>query len=199
MGSTTVVDQAMAAMLPAGSVAALSYANKFVGLILAVCAAALSTATLPYFSKMVANHDWNGCRHTLKRYSALVFTAAVPLALFIAVFSRPLIHLLFERGTFTAADTAIVSRVQICYALQVPFYICGMLFVRFLSAMKRNEVLMYGSAINVILNVTLNIVFMKILGLAGIALSTSFVYLMSFLFLGAYSIKLIHEHHAVRL
>jgi putative peptidoglycan lipid II flippase len=191
MGSTVVVDQAMAGMLPPGSVSALSYANKFVGLIIAVCAAALSTATAPYFSRMVANRQWNGCRHTIKKFSGLVFAAAVPLTILLVVFSRPIIRLLFERGTFTAADTILVSKVQVCYALQIPFYICGMLFVRFLSSMKRNEVLMYGSLVNTILNVSLNFLFIRFWGLPGIALSTSCVYLFSFSFLGINSMRLI--------
>jgi len=191
MGSTVVVDQAMAGMLPPGSVSALSYANKFVGLIIAVGAAALSTATAPYFSRMVANRQWNGCRHTIKKFSGLVFSAAVPITIFLVVFSRPIIRLLFERGTFTAVDTLLVSKVQVCYALQIPFYICGMLFVRFLSSMKRNEVLMYGSLVNTILNVSLNFLFIKFWGLPGIALSTSCVYLFSFSFLGISSMRLI--------
>jgi putative peptidoglycan lipid II flippase len=191
MGSTVVVDQAMAGMLPPGSVSALSYANKFVGLIIAVCAAALSTATAPYFSRMVANRQWTDCRHTIKKFSILVFAGAVPMTVFLIAFSQPVVRLLFQRGTFSAADTALVSKVQVCYALQIPFYICGMLFVRFLSSMKRNEVLMYGSLVNTILNVILNFVFIRFWGLPGIALSTSCVYLFSFSFLGINSIRLI--------
>jgi putative peptidoglycan lipid II flippase len=191
MCSTTVVDQAMAAMLPAGSVAALSYSNKLVGLILAVCGTALSTATLPYFSKMIARGEWKECRHTLKKYSVLVMTVAVPFTVFLMLLSKPLIRLLFQRGAFTSSDTTLVSHVQIFYAIQIPFYICGMLFVRFLSSMKRNDVLLYSSAVSLVLDVALNLVLMKFWGIAGIALSTSFVYIVAFLFLGGYSMKLI--------
>src|SRR5262249_40029001 len=83
MGSTLVVDQAMAAMLPSGSVAALGYGNKVVNAVLSVGALALSTASLPYFAQMVAANDWAGCRHTLKRYSVLVLAATVPFTLLV--------------------------------------------------------------------------------------------------------------------
>ena len=191
MCSTTVVDQAMAAMLPGGSVAALSYANKTVGLVLAVCATALSTATLPYFSQMAAKRDWNGCRNTLRRYSTLVFGLAMPFTLVLIVFSKPLVQILFQRGAFNNSDTALVSRVQAFYAIQVPFYICGMLFVRFLSAVRRNDFLMYGSAISLILDVALNLLFMRIYGVSGIALSTSLVYVFAFFFLGGCTIRVL--------
>src|SRR5258708_3684296 len=196
MGGTSVVDQSMAAMLPAGSVAALSYAGKIPGLFLAIGATALSTAALPYFSQMVAQSDWNGCRHTLKRYSVLILLTTVPSALFLMAFSMPLVRLVFQRGAFTSVDTDLVSWVQICYSIQIPFYICGMLFVRFLSSIRRNDVLMYGAGISLILDIWLNLILMRKLGIAGIALSTSLVYVVAFLFLGTYSVRLLGQEQA---
>jgi putative peptidoglycan lipid II flippase len=195
MCSTTVIDQAMAAMLPSGSVAALSYANKIVGLIVAIGSTALTTAALPYFSHMVADADWAGCRHTLKRYTALILVTTIPLTLALIALSHPLIRLIFQRGAFNASDTDLVSRVQMCYFIQVPFYMCGMLFVRFLSSIRRNDVLMYGSAISLALDIALNLVLMKKMGIAGIALSTSLVYVVAFVILGAFSVKLLRQKH----
>jgi putative peptidoglycan lipid II flippase len=191
MCSTTVVDQAMAAMLPSGSVAALSYANKIVGLIVAIGSTALTTAALPYFSHMVADADWAGCRHTLKRYTALVLATTVPLTLALIALSHPLIRLIFQRGAFTSVDTDLVSRVQMCYFIQIPFYMCGMLFVRFLSSIRRNDLLMYVSAINLALDISLNLFLMRKMGIAGIALSTSLVLFAAFVFLGLCTIKLL--------
>ncbi len=195
MCSTTVIDQAMAAMLPSGSVAALSYANKIVGLIVATGSTALATATLPYFSHMVAEHDWNGCRHTLKRYTVLTLAASVPLTLLLMALSHPLIRLIFQRGAFNALDTDLVSRVQMCYFIQVPFYMCGMLFVRFLSSIRRNDVLMYGSAISLVLDISLNLILMRKMGIAGIALSTSLVYVVAFVILGTLSVRLLRKRN----
>ena len=193
MCSTGVVDQAMAAMLLPGSVAALSYGNKMIAAVAGIGAAAMSTAVLPYFSKMAANGDWSGCRHTLRRYSVLLALATVPLTLFFIVLSGPLVRVLFQRGAFTAADTALVTKIQICYAIHIPFYICGMLFVRFLSAVRRNDLLMYGAAISLVLDVALNLLFMRIWGVAGIALSTSLVYVVSFAFLGFWTVRLLRS------
>jgi putative peptidoglycan lipid II flippase len=193
MGSTTLVDQSMAALLPAGSVAALSYASKITGALLAIGATALSTAALPYFSRMVAEGDWPGCRNTLKRYCVMVAAATVPLTLLLIAFARPLVTVLLQRGAFTAADTLLVSRILRCYAIQIPFYVCGMLLVRFLSAMRRNDLILYASAVNVVLNIVLNIVLMRQWGIAGIAMSTSLVYVVSFVFVFTCSWKLLAQ------
>lgn len=191
MGGTNVVDQAMAAILAPGSVAALNYANKITAVILSLGAAALGTALLPYLSKMVAENDWMGCRHTLKWYSLLIVSTTVPLTAALIIFSRPLVRALFERGAFNAADTQLVSWVQVCYALQIPFYIWSRLFTRFLSAIQRNDVLMYGAAIGLALDIILNVLLMRIWGVAGIALSTSLVYLFILAFLIIWSLRLL--------
>ena len=180
MGSTPLVDQVMAAILGSGSVSALSYGNKITAGLLAIGATALGTAALPYFSTMAAAGDWQGCRHTLKRYSLLILSVSVPATVLLIVFSPFLIRILFQRGAFTSLDTAIVSRVQACYALQIPFYVLCILFVRFISSVRRNDLLMYASAINLVVNIGMNLVLMRIWGVAGIALSTAIVTLVSF-------------------
>jgi putative peptidoglycan lipid II flippase len=191
MASVAVVDQSMAAMLPAGSVSALGYANRIVSGIAALGATALSAATLPYFSRMAAAADWAGCRHTLKRYVALIAATTVPFTLLLIAFSRPVSRLLYQRGAFTAADTELVSHIQSFFALQIPFLMLCTLLVRFLSAIRRNDLLMYGCAINLTVNITLNFALMKIWGVSGIALSTALVYMVSFLFLSACTLTLL--------
>jgi putative peptidoglycan lipid II flippase len=179
MGSTELINQSMAAMLEPGSVAALNYARKVVTLFIVVGAIPLSTAALPYFSQMVANRDWSGCRRTLRTYSLSIALVTVPITLGLVVFSHPLIKILFQRGAFTAADTRIVSRVQAFLSLQIPFYILVNLGVRVVSALKRNSVLMVIAGVNMLVNIILNLILMRYAGVAGIALSTSFVYLVS--------------------
>jgi putative peptidoglycan lipid II flippase len=183
MCSTALVDQSMAAMLPAGSVAALSYGNRLVTLPIIIASTALSTAVMPYFSKMVASNDWSGIRNSFRHYLLLIFAASVPLAGLIMLGSEPIVQTLLQRGSFNANDTRIVAQIQSCFALQIPFYIGCMLVVRLISAMRTNQILIVGSAFNLAINIGLNYFFMQWLGVAGIALSTSFVYMFSFFFL----------------
>ncbi|HZU30515.1 MAG TPA: lipid II flippase MurJ, partial [Candidatus Angelobacter sp.] len=151
--------------------------------ITALGATALSTATLPYFSQMTADRDWTGCRHTLKRYSVLIIGITVPFTLAFIACSRPLIRVLYQRGAFTAADTEMVAHVQSFFAIQIPFLMLCALLVRFVSAIKRHDLLLYGSAINLAVNIVLNLAFVKKWGVAGIALASSMVYVVSFAFL----------------
>jgi putative peptidoglycan lipid II flippase len=183
MSSTNLVDQSMAAMLPSGSVAALNYGNRIIALPITITSKALSTAVIPYFSKMVAREDWTSVRHTLKQYLGLIFAVSIPLTGLIILFSEPIVQVLLQRGSFTAKDAHLVAQIQACYAFQIPFYIASILVVRLISAMRNNQILMWGSGGNLIVNIGLNYLFMQWLGVPGIALSTSGVYLFSFLFL----------------
>ncbi|WP_310482247.1 lipid II flippase MurJ [Chamaesiphon sp. VAR_48_metabat_403] len=183
MCSTGLVDRSMAAMLPSGSVAALDYGNRIVTLPIIIASTALSTAVMPYFSKMVASDDWQSIRNSLKHYLIIIFAGSLPLTGFIIFFSEPIVRLMLQRGSFTAEDARVVAQIQSCFAIQVPFYIGCMLVVRLISAMRKNHILIVGSAFNLAINIGLNYVFMNWLGVAGIALSTSFVYIFSFFFL----------------
>lgn len=182
MCSTSLVDQSMAAMLSPGSVAALNYGSKVIALPITLITTALSTAVIPYFSKMVADKDWTGIRSTMKRYLGLIFIVTVPTTVVLCLFSRSIVEVLLQRGSFTAQDTHIVAQVQAMYALQVPFYITGILVVRLVSSMQLNHILMWASGFNLVINILLNYLFMQWLGVQGIALSTSCVYIFSFLY-----------------
>jgi len=179
MSSTGLVDQSMAAMLDSGSVATLNYANKVTAMILGVGAMALGTAVLPHFSRLVASENWGELRHTFKTYSILIIFITLPIMVLLFVFSEPIIKLLFERGAFTAQDTILVAKTQAFYVLQLPFFMLGILGVRLISAMAKNEALLKISAVNLMINIIGNYMLMKYFGVAGIALSTALVYMMS--------------------
>ena len=183
MGSTNLVDQSMAALLDSGSVAALGYANRVIGLPLSLATLALGTAVVPYFSKIIAEKNWVKITHTFNYYLKLIFISTVPLVIIIILASKLIVQVLFERGSFNANDTQIVSQIQMCYALQIPFYISAIFVVRLINSLGVNHFLAWGSSINLLVNIAANYAFVQWIGVKGIALSTSCVYLISFVFL----------------
>ncbi|TKB66376.1 MAG: murein biosynthesis integral membrane protein MurJ, partial [Nitrospira sp.] len=191
IGSTEVVGQIMAASLGSGSVSILSYGNKIPMLLLGVGSMAASTAVLPYFSEMVAAGQWKEIRHTLLTYARLIAAVTIPLTVILVAFSEPIVELLFQRGAFTDAHTRQVAWVQSLALLQIAPFALGILAVRLLSSLKANHILMWGSAISLILTIILNYLFMQPLGVAGIALATSLMYLTSMCFLYTMAFRLL--------
>ena len=179
MSSSPLIDQAMAASLGAGKVAAFSYGTKVVSAGLTIGITAVTTAIFPHFSRMVATEDWAGVRQTLRTYSRLVVAGTIPAVVVIVLLSSWIVRVLFEHGAFSPSDTRLVANIQTLFALQIPFYVLGMIGVRLLSAMGANRILMWVSIGNFVTNIVGNYVFMQIWDVAGIALATSLVYMLS--------------------
>jgi putative peptidoglycan lipid II flippase len=174
-----LVDQSMAAMLPAGSVSALVYANRFVSVVLTLLAGAVSTAIVPYLSTLVAQRDWAGCRHTLRTWVGIMALVSTPVAALLIFAARPLIRFAFQRGAFGPVDTAAVTPVLAMYAIQIPFFAVSRVYYRFIVAMRRTDLVLYCGILNLALDVILNLLLMRWFvhmhwsGVAGIALATS--------------------------
>lgn len=193
MGSTGLIGQSMAAMLGPGSVSALAYGSKITALVLGVVSVAISTAVLPHFSRMVALANWDGVRHTLITYARLILLIALPTIVMLTYFSESLVRFLFQRGAFTETDTRLVAWIQTLHLLQVPVFALGILSVKLISALNANRILMWGAGINLVFNIVCNYVLMKWMGVAGLALSTSLMYLVSCCYLMWASLTLLKK------
>jgi putative peptidoglycan lipid II flippase len=189
--SGLLVDQSMAAMLPAGSVSALIYANRFVSVVLALLAGAVSTAIVPYFSRMIAHRDWADCRHTVRTWVGLTAVVSIPIAVLLIVGARPLVRIAYQHGRFGPRDTAIVAAVLAMYAVQIPFYVTSRVYYRLIVAMRRTDLVLYCGLLNLGLDVVFNLVLMHWLGVAGIALATSLWTVSTFIYLWYWSRKLL--------
>ncbi len=188
-----LVDQSMAAMLPAGSVSALAYANRFVSVVLTLSAGAVATAVTPYFSRMIALGDWAGCRHTVRTWLRITALVSVPIAVGLIAGAHLLIRLTFQHGAFGPADTAVVTPVLAMYALQIPFFVCSRVFYRFLLAMRRTDLILYCGILNLGLDIVLNLILMRWFGVAGIALATSLWTVSTFVFLWYWTRRLMPQ------
>lgn len=181
--SAVPIDQAMAAMLSPGSVASLNYGNKVIAAPMGLFTSGLTASIIPYCSKMYANGDWIKIRQIFKQNLGLIILIGTSLTILTITFSEPIVQLLFQRGSFIAKDTKIVSQIQSLYALQIPFYIGNLFLIRLASSIKQNHLLLWVSGFDLIINIILNYIFIGIFGIKGIALSTSIVYIFSFFFL----------------
>jgi putative peptidoglycan lipid II flippase len=185
IGATLLVDQAMAAMLAPGSVSALSFGTRVTAVVIGLGTMALATALLPQFSLLVAGSRFAELRALLKQFCSLTVVVTVPLTALLVGTSEWLVAVLFQRGSFSVSDAALVADVQSVYALQIPFFSLSMIAVRLISAMQANKLLVLCSALSLMGNVILNLVLSRYLGVVGIALATTIVYMGACIFLWA--------------
>jgi len=84
-------------------------------------AVAVSLAVLPTLSRLFAQGDQEGFRHTLGRGLRTVLVLIVPATLALFVLAEPIVALLFEHGQFTSHDTFWTT-----WALR--YYLLGLIF-----------------------------------------------------------------------
>lgn len=190
---TTIIDQSMAAMLGPHNVSALNYANKVVLALLSVANLAVGTPIMTNISQLVAASEWTVIRSSFRLYAIWLTALTIPATMLLVWLSPRIVSLLFEHGSFSAADARLVDQVQQCYLLQIPFHLLGVLAVRFIMAMSYNRALTYIAIVQLIVNVVANLLLMRILGLAGIALSTAVVFAISMLLAVFVLVKLLRE------
>ena len=176
---SVIVDQAFAGMLGSGAVAVLAYGNKFAAVLLAIGASALSTAALPAFSRLAAQNAWGQLRRTASTYAYLGLGLSVPVTIILIFWSEPIVHLFLQHGSFSAAATPAVSATQKCALLQVPFALLLTLAVRLASAMSANALLLRIAIVAFTVNLIADFFFARLFGVAGIALSTALVQMVS--------------------
>lgn len=179
LSGVPIVDQAFAARLPAGSLATLAYAEKAVSFVNGVFAMSFATAILPLFAQQVAVGAWPEASRILRRSALAGAAVSIPLAGLLWLGSHLVVSVIFERGEFGAADALLVARVQQLYVLQIPFFAVGMLFSRFLAAAQRTDLLLVSNVALLLVNVALDAMLVRWLGVPGIALATSLVYALA--------------------
>jgi len=176
-----IVDQFFAAHLGTGAIATLSYANRILALILGMGAMAVSRATLPVFSRALAQGG-KQVHRVATHWVRLLFALGV-VAMVVSWWLAPWgVKLLFERGAFTAQDTVIVAEVLRYGLTQLPFYFAGLVFVSYLSSRGLYIWLFWSGVIGLCFKSLGNALFIPVYGIGGIALATAFMYATNFVF-----------------
>ena len=92
---------------------------RVVQLPMRVVAGSVAVAAMARISVELAKDDLPQAKKTLSRAIEMTSVLVLPAAAGLYVLAEPLVHLLFERGKFTAADTAGTAGVLQMYALAV--------------------------------------------------------------------------------
>lgn len=187
-GMNTVVDQYFAGQLVIGSVAAIMYGRKMPAFLSGLLIIALTNVLLPYFSKALAKNKEKAFNNMFKMLK-LLFVGVGVCALLGVFASDFLVALFFERNEFTSDDTTIVSNIQKIFLIYLPFSICGMVLVNFLTSINKNAFMAYVSFGALILNIILDYILMKYYGIFGIALCTTIVIILKNIVLFYYTYK----------
>ena len=169
---TGVIDQLFAADLAGGSIATLGYATRILSLFLSLGATAIGRATLPIYSQL-RNTDADALSGIARRWSLILFLAGCAMAAAVWPFSELLVRLLFERGAFTAEDSARVARVLGWGLTQLPFYFALIASSQYLFTSDRHKLAAWAAFVALSAKVLFSFLLVGPLGVSGLMVSTA--------------------------
>ncbi|MFH8441000.1 murein biosynthesis integral membrane protein MurJ [Streptomyces sp. NPDC018026] len=114
--SQVLIERFLASGLPSGAISHLNYAQK-VAQIPMTLSLMLCTVTFPVVARALADGDTERARDRVERDVALAARLVLLGAAAVVACAPQIVHLLFQRGAFTAADTAATAGVMRVYAL----------------------------------------------------------------------------------
>ena len=168
----TLVDNRLASHLAPGSIATLQYAMRLFQLPLGVLAVSVSTAALPALSRWVAQGNREGFRRSLGQGFSATAALILPALVGLLLVGKPIVAVLFERGEFSAADTARTSAALAGYLCGLWAYALVYLFSRAWYALGRPYLPLLAGGAALLVNIGLNLWWVRLWGTFGLALAT---------------------------
>ncbi len=168
-----IVDRRLASGLDVGSMAALNFANKLVGLPIGLVVTALITVVYPTLTDLAAKGDKQGLGVVLTSSLRVLFIIMVPAAVGLVVLRYPLVSLAFERGSFDSAATARTAVALGYYAVGLVGLSAATLLPRAFHALQDTVTPVKISLALLPISIGLVIFLTGALGHGGIALTAS--------------------------
>lgn len=177
------VDNVFAGLVSEEAVRAVDAAFRLYILPQGVFSVAISTVLFPTIARMVARGDMEGVGHAVTSGVRQIFFMLLPASAFLMVLAEPVTRLVFERGEFDASSTSLTASALFAFTLGLAFNGASLLVIRAFFSLQMPWVPTKVAALGLVLNIVLDAVLYRPLGVAGIPLATSVVSLVTFLVL----------------
>ena len=171
-------------MLGPGNVTALRLATRIIESFAGLLAGSIVIAAMPTVAASVASGDLKATRKHLQHGLYLLLLVTIPFSVWLGMMNRPLVALLYERASFTAADTTLVANILL---LMIPYVFFGrfrsLLELPFFAEQDTRTPLL-GSMISAVLFVVTSFFLVRGVGVYGVPIGRSLAYVIGAWFLG---------------
>jgi len=174
-------------MIASSSLSAVSwlyYANRLIEMPLGVVSIAIGTVLVPAFTHAVRSGDSHELAHVESRGLELSIGLALPAALALAALAEPVVRILFERGAFTADDTAATAAALAAFALGLPGHVLAKTFSPVFFAREDTGTPMRAALLGLVVAIGGSLLLRPSMGHVGIALAIALSGWASALLLG---------------
>ncbi len=159
-----------------GAVTAWSYAYLFFQLPYGLFAVAIMTTFLPELASAFSREDLDEFRDRFAQGLRLILLVVLPSAVGFVVLAVPMVHVLFERGSWGGASTALTADALAVFAAGLPGFSVFMYAMRGLYARQDTRTPFWLNLVRTGVNLSLAVPFTESWGLAGTVASFSVSY-----------------------
>ncbi len=190
-----VADMKIASSLNEGSISALNYAQKIITLVNSSLTAAISSVSYPMMANFLNRNEIDKFIDILKKSVTYLAVILVPVSVGMIVFGRYIINTIYVYNNGKFDDVAVnLTTLALCG------YSCGIFFTGMRDilnsaffSMGKTKITAINGIIGVVINVALNILLSRILGIQGIALASSLAMFITAVLLFKSVLKLQHN------
>lgn len=167
------IDKYFASSLEEGAISALNYANTIKTFIVMMINTGLTTVLYPTLSRYIIQNNITKVKDMVwssVRYCILVFT---PVTVGIIIIANQMIKIMFERGNFNQNSVEMTSMALVMYTVGIFAIGIRDIMTNFFYSVKNSKFTLFISTIVILINILFNIIMVRFLGFAGLALGTS--------------------------
>lgn len=168
-----LVDRTLASSIAVGGISALNYANRLNGFVQGIFVISISTVMYPMISKMAAENNINGLKKSVSEAVNAISLLVTPATVGAMIFAEPVVRLLFGRGAFDPQAILMTSNALFFYSIGMIGFGLREVLSRAFYSLQDTKTPMINAAIAMIMNIILNILFSRLMGIGGLALATS--------------------------
>ncbi len=167
------INRIFASGLAEGSISALNYAGKLMNLPMGIFVLAVSSAIFPALAERSVKGDRCALGQTLIRGLKIVLLVTLPAAAGLMALKTPIVKLLFERGAFTAAATAMTAEALFFFSLGMFAMAANMVITRAYYALRDVRTPLYLGAASILVDIIASMLLVKVMGHNGLALANT--------------------------
>jgi len=156
-----------------GAVSWLGYAFRLMYLPIGIFGVSIATAALPDVSRHAAADDVTAIQRAVSAALRLMLMLNVPAMVGLIVLAQPIVALLYQRGQFTAADTAATASALLFYSPGLLGYSVVKIASPTFYSLRDSRTPVLVSIASVALNLVLNVVLVRVMGFKGLAVGTA--------------------------
>lgn len=174
-----LIDRAMASTFPAGAVSGMNYGHRLTNVFSGLLSSAVATAMFPQMVELISQKKREELNRLLTRILNIFMLLMVPVTLACMLFSRDLVVAVFERGAFQEDSVALTSGVFTFYSLGLLFVASSTVVSNVFYGFGDTRTPMFIGIFTMAINVILNLVLSRVMGVNGLALATSLAAMIS--------------------